>query len=216
MKVDSLLKVLLPREDKFFVYFSNDVSNLLEAAGVCKELMSNSISQGERVQKIRKIDELEHQGDVITHQILSDLGSSFITPFDREDIHTLATKLDDILDYIQEVATRIILYRVENISNEQEQLSIMIYESVDQLHKAIPSLRDLKNVESIRECLVKIHSIENEADDLYERAIADLFDHCKDPIQLIKTKELLDSLETATDQCEDAANVIESIIVKNA
>lgn len=216
MKLDSLLQALVPKDDKFFDYFEKDVGNLLAAAKVFKELMTNTMSKEERVQKIKKIEELEHRGDELTHQIFSDLGSTFITPFDREDIHSLASKLDDILDYIQGAATRIILYRVETITPEQEQLATMIHESVVELSKAIPNLRDLKNVASIRESLVKINSIENAADDLFERAIANLFDTCKDPILLIKSKELLVSLETATDQCEDAANVLESIIVKNA
>lgn len=216
MKLDSLLQALVPKDDKFFDYFEKDVGNLLAAAKVFKELMTNTMSKEERVQKIKKIEELEHRGDELTHQIFSDLGSTFITPFDREDIHSLASKLDDILDYIQGAATRIILYRVETITPEQEQLATMIHESVVELSKAIPNLRDLKNVASIRESLVKINSIENAADDLFERAIASLFDTCKDPILLIKSKELLVSLETATDQCEDAANVLESIIVKNA
>ncbi len=216
MKLDSLLHALLPKDDKFFNYFEKDIGNLLNAAKVFKDLMTNAISKEERAQKIKRIEELEHHGDEATHQIFSELGSTFITPFDREDIHSLASKLDDILDYIQGAATRLVLYRVDVISQEQEKLAGMIHDAVSELSKAIPLLRDLKNADSIRQSLVKINSIENEADDLFERAIADLFEKCKDPILLIKTKELLVSLETATDQCEDAANVIESIMVKNA
>ncbi len=216
MKLDKLLHVLLPTDDRFFTFFEKDAENLLAAAKIFKELMSNSISREERGQKIRKIEELEHRGDEVTHQIYSELGSNFITPFDREDIHSLASKLDDILDFLQGAATRIVLYRVESISPEMEQLAEMVYQQVVELHKAIPQLRSFKSVEAISESLVRINSLENEADDLFERAIAHLFDTCKDPIQLIKTKELLVSLETATDQCEDAANVIESIIVKHA
>lgn len=216
MKLDSLLHALLPKDDKFFNYFEKDVENLLDAAKVFRNLMSNSMSKEERAQKIKRIEELEHHGDEVTHKIYSDLGSTFITPFDREDIHSLASKLDDILDFIQGAATRLLLYRVEVISPEQERLAGMILDMVYELYKAIPLLRDLSDVTQIRESLVKINSIENEADDLFERAIAGLFETCKDPILLIKTKEVLVSLETATDQCEDAANVIESIIVKTA
>jgi len=216
MKLDAILKALVLKDDKFFKYFERDVENLLNASRIFKDLMSNNISKEERAQKIRKIEELEHLGDEVTHQIYSDLGATFITPFDREDIHELASKLDDILDYIQGAANRIILYRVETITPEMEKLAAMIHESVIELHKTIPHLRDLRNAGAMKESLVRINSIENEADDLFERAIAALFDNCKDPIQLIKSKELLVSLETATDQCEDAANVIESIIVKNA
>jgi predicted phosphate transport protein (TIGR00153 family) len=216
MRFDGLLHALLPKEDKFFRYFEKDVENLLTAATVFTELMTNTISKEERSQKIKRIEELEHRGDELTHQIFSELGSTFITPLDREDIHELTSALDDILDYLQGGATRIILYRVKKISPDQERLAVLIREQVVELHKAIGLLHNMKNAPAIRECLVKINSIENEADDLFERSIADLFETCEDPIKLIKSKELLVSLETATDQCEDAANVIESIIVKNA
>ena len=216
MKLDNLLHALLPKDDKFFNYFEKDVDNLQNAAKVFKELMSNAISKEERAQKIKRIEEIEHLGDELTHQIFSELGANFITPFDREDIHALTSTLDEILDFIQGAATRIVLYRVESISPEQEKLAGLIYDAVVELRQAIYYLRDFRNADKIRENLVKINSMENEADDLFERAIASLFENCKDPILLIKTKELLVSLETATDQCEDAANVIESIIVKNA
>jgi hypothetical protein len=216
MKIDALIHALLPKDDAFYRFFETDVNNLVTAAETFKDLMSNHITMEDRVRKIKLLEELEHRGDETTHEIFSHLGTTFITPFDREDIHALASKLDDILDYVQGAANRILLYKVQVISPELERLAAMIHLAVVELQKAILSLRDLKNVHSIRENLVRINSIENEADDLFERAIADLFDKCKDPIQLIKTKELLVGLETATDQCEDAANVIESIIVKNA
>lgn len=216
MKLDSFLHALLPKDDKFFKFFETDVQNLLQAAQVFKDLMSPAMGHQERVQKIKLIEELEHKGDELTHQIYSELAGTFVTPFDREDIHNLASKLDDILDFIQGAATRLILYRVETITPEQEQLAAMIYNAVNELSKAVPQLRDITNIASIKENLVKINSIENAADDLFERAIANLFDTCKDPILLIKSKELLVSLETATDKCEDAANAIESIVVKNA
>ena len=115
MKIDSIIHALLPKDDKFFRYFEKDVENLLTAATVFRELMSNHISKEERSQKIRRIEELEHKGDEVTHQIFSHLQSTFITPFDREDIHALASTLDDILDYLQGAATRITLYKVESI-----------------------------------------------------------------------------------------------------
>ena len=216
MKLNSLIHALLPKDEKFFKYFEQDIENLLTAATVFKEMMSRQMPAQQRLVNIKRIEELEHIGDEITHQIFSDLGTTFITPLDREDIHELASKLDDILDYLQGAATRISLYKVETILPEQEHLAGLIHSAVQELHKAIFALHDLKNADIIRQCLVRINSIENEADDLFERAIAGLFENCKDPILLIKTKEILVSLETATDQCEDAANVIESIIVKNA
>lgn len=216
MKLDAILHKLLPKDDKFHKYFEEDADNLLKASGVFKDLMSNAISADARTAMIKQIEQLEHQGDEMTHRIFSELSSTFITPFDREDIHELTSKLDDILDYIHGAAGRIVLYRVETITPEMATLASMIYEQTVQLSIAIPHLRDLKSVEEIRAALVKINSIENEADDLFERAIAHLFETCRDPILLIKQKELLVSLETATDKCEDAANAIETIIVKNA
>jgi len=215
MKLDAILHVLVPKDDTFFVLFEKDSDNLLLAARIFKELMAEQTSREERAQKIRRVEELEHRGDEITHQIYSALGTTFITPYDREDIHALASTLDDILDYIKGASSRIVLYRVKKVTPEMERLAVMIYESVEQLNTAIGLLRNLKNAPAIKECLVRVHSIENEADDLFERAIASLFEDEDDPIQLIKNKELLVSLETATDQCEDVANVIETIIVKN-
>jgi predicted phosphate transport protein (TIGR00153 family) len=189
---------------------------LLLGSRVLVEVMTNGISRDERMQKIKKIEELEHKGDEITHHIYSELSATFITPFDREDIHVLASKIDDVLDYIKGAATRIELYRVKKIPPDAEKMAQLIHAQVVELHKAVGLLHDLKNAPAIKESLVRINSIENEADDLFERAIAELFDTCDDPIKLIKSKELFVSLETATDQCEDASNVIETIIVKNA
>jgi uncharacterized protein len=216
MKFDRLLHALLPKHDHFYDYFERDVENLLQAAVTFRDLMHNSMSPEERAQKIRRIEELEHKGDEITHNIFSEVGSNFITPIDREDIHALTSALDDILDYIKGAATRLILYRVTTIPEEATKLSDLILQQVMELHTAIGLIRDFTHTEKIRASLVRIHSIENDADDLFERAIAGLFDNCTDPIALIKMKELYVSLETATDQCEDAANVIETIIVKNA
>lgn len=216
MKLDGILRFLLPKDEKFLKLFVKDVENLVTSATLFREAMVSTISPQERAQKIRKLEELEHKGDEITHQILSELSLTFITPLDREDIHALATTLDDILDYIQGTGHRMILYQIESITPEEEKLATLIYQQVLELHKVIPLLHQLKKADMIKEALVKINSIENEADDVFERAIADLFKNCKDPIELIKVKELLVSLETATDQCEDAANVIESIMIKNA
>jgi predicted phosphate transport protein (TIGR00153 family) len=216
MKIDAILHALLPKDDSFFTLLEKDSANLLLAANTFRDLMSNQMSKEERSQKIRKIEEIEHRGDEITHQIFKALGTTYITPFDREDIHILASKLDDILDYIQGAANRIVLYRIETITPESERLAGLVHDAVVELNKAIPMLRDLRNAAAINESLVKINSMENEADDLFERAIASLFETSKDPIQIIKLKEILVSLETATDQCEDAANAIESVLVKHA
>lgn len=216
MKFDKILHALLPTDSTFYDLFEKDVTNLKEGALVFKQLMAVEISREERAKKIQDIERLEHQGDEITHQIHKSLGSTFITPFDREDIHELASKIDDILDFIQGASNRLVLYRIEHIPPVAEKLAGMVNDAVIELHKAVFLLRNLRNVTAINESLVRINTIENAADAMFELAIADLFETCKDPIELIKMKELLVSLETATDECEDAANAIESIIVKNA
>ena len=181
MKLDAIISTLIPKDTQFFQYFEADVENLLKAASVLKELMSPSMSRTEREQKIRKVEELEHRGDDVTHEIFSYLSSTFVTPFDREDIQSLASTLDDILDYLKGAATRISLYKVDEITADEEKLATLIHQAVTELHTAVLSLRDLRNAPKIRESLVRIHSIENEADDLFERAIGNLFDTCTDP-----------------------------------
>ena len=215
MKLDFILKKMLPRDDKFFTLFQEDVENVVNASRIFKQAMSRELSREERLQKMRKLEEVEHRGDEITHRIFEALAISFITPFDREDIHSLASKLDDIVDYLQVCANQIILYKIKSVSVEQEKLSRIVYKQAEQLHQAIQLLHDLKNAPQIKTCLVTLNSLENEADDIFERAIADLFENCQDPIHLIKVKGLLENMELATDKCEDAANVIESILVKN-
>jgi predicted phosphate transport protein (TIGR00153 family) len=215
MMLERLLHALSPKHDQFYRYFASDIENLLAAATLFNQLMDPAMSSPERAQKIRRIEELEHKGDEITHTIFSQVGSDFITPIDREDVHALASALDDVLDYIRGAANRIILYRVSRIPAEATTLAFLILSQVKELHRAIGLLRNLRDTAVIRECLVRINSLENQADDLFGRSIARLFEECADPIELIKMKELLVSLETATDQCEDAANVIETIIVKN-
>ncbi len=215
MKLDMILKKMLPKDDKFFMLFQEDVDNVLNACRIFNQAMSRELSKEERHQKIRKLEEVEHRGDEITHRIFETLATSFITPFDREDIHSLASKLDDIVDYLQVSANQIILYKIKSVSVEQEKLAQIIFKQAEQLHQAIQLLQTLKNAASIKDCLVVINSLENEADDIFERAIADLFENCEDPILLIKMKGLLENMEMATDKCEDAANVIESILIKN-
>jgi len=169
-----------------------------------------------REELIRQIDKLENKGDEITHQIYLELGKNFITPFDREDIHLLASAIDDVADNIQGAANRMSLYRIDDFTDHIKKLSDLILQGSAELEKAIRELRDLKNVRAIADSCIRINSIENQADNVFDRAVADLFLYEKDAIRLIKYKEILSSLETATDMCEDAANVMESILVKNA
>ena len=176
----------------------------------------NSNRPETREELIKQIDKLENKGDEITHQIHLELGKNFITPFDREDIHSLASAIDDVADNIHGAANRMHLYRIDDFNEHIKKLSDLILQASIDLEKAIKEIRDLKNVRSIAASCIRINSIENQADYVFDRAVADLFLYEKDAIRLIKYKEILASLETATDMCEDAANVMESILVKNA
>ena len=176
----------------------------------------NSADAQVRENMYTQIDELENKGDELTHQIYLELSKNFITPFDREDIAALASAIDDVADYIQGAANRMSLYRIDDLNEAILQLSDLILQGSIDMGKAVNELKDLKNVRSITDSCIRINSIENQADIIFDRAVADLFLYEKDAIRLIKYKEILAALETATDMCEDAANVMETILVKNA
>lgn len=203
---------LLPKEEKFFQLFSEMTTNIISGAQLLKDMLDNFENPAESQ---RKIKEIEHKGDSITHDIIQKLNKTFITPLDREDIYALASKLDDILDLIDASAQRFIMYNVESISSEAKSLAFIILQSCQAVDKAVCMLGKKSN-EMIFEACVDVNALENEADRVSREAISRLFDEEKDPIQLIKWKEIYETLEKATDKCEDAANIIESVIVKNA
>jgi len=162
----------------------------------------------------RRIKEVEHKGDTQTHEMFKKLNKSFITPFDREDIYALSSALDDILDLIDASAQRFVMYNVEKPTPEAKELAFIILKSCQTIDKAVALLGG--KLEPISEYCVEVNSLENEADRVCREAISRLFDEEKDPIQLIKWKEIYETLERATDKCEDAANVLESVVMKNA
>ena len=209
-----MLGFLVPTERKFFPMFEASTANLVKMSAVLKELV-HSDSPERRKALTKQIEDLEHEGDKITHKTLSELSSTFITPFDREDIHTLTSVLDDIADFIHGASKRMDLYKLDVITPEIIKLSELIDKSVSEVHIAVKGLSSLKNKrEEVKEALVKINSLENNADDVFDLAIAHLFENEKDPIRLIKLKEILHVLETATDKCEDVADVIKGILIK--
>lgn len=210
----SLLKIFLPKDRLFFPLFDKAVNNLEEASVVLNKLISQNCKDEERTALIREIEALEHKGDEITHEIFKELGKNFITPFDREDIHRLVTSIDDVLDYIHGSAKRIEIYKVMTFSTEIVKLSELLKIQTEELRRAVQELKNMRKMRDITDSLVRINSIENHADDLFDTAVARLFEEETNAIELIKTKEILAVLETATDKCEDAANVIESIILK--
>ena len=216
MSLNSIFQYFVPKDKKiFFPLFEQAAKNVVTMATILVETV-NSENPATREDLIRQIDKLENKGDEITHQIYLELGKNFITPFDREDIHQLASAIDDVADNIQGAANRMSLYRIDDFNDHIKRLSELILQGSAELEKAVRELKDLKNVRSIADSCIRINSIENQADNVFDRAVADLFLYEKDAIRLIKYKEILSSLETATDMCEDAANVMESILVKNA
>ncbi|MCJ8210477.1 DUF47 family protein [Mucilaginibacter sp. RS28] len=216
MSLNSIFQYFVPKDKKvFFPLFEQAAANVKEMAKVLVDAV-NSNNTATREELFKQIDKLENKGDEITHQVYLELGKNFITPFDREDIHALASAIDDVADNIQGSANRMLLYRIEEVSEPISKLSDLILQASIDLEKAVKELRDLKNIRNIADSCIRINSVENQADYVFDRAVADLFLYEKDALKVIKHKEILAALETATDMCEDAANVMESILVKNA
>jgi uncharacterized protein len=200
----------IPRDTTFFTMFSEIADNLISAARVLVDLFEHYESTDGKTAEVKR---LEHIGDELTHSVLTKLNQTFITPFDREDIHRLASSLDDVLDFMNAAAERIAMYKITEPPPAAAKLSGLILSQCEELGSAVADLR--KNGDVLARC-VEIKRLENAADDASREAIGRLFDLEKDPINLIKIKELLEVLETATDKAEDAANVLETVVVKNA
>lgn len=213
--LNSIFQYFVPKDRNFFPLFEQATANLSKMGEAVVEAV-NCANIEERNIKIKAIEELEHRGDEITHQIFLELSKNFITPFDREDIHYLASAIDDVADYIHGSTNRILYYKIDNISEYIKKLAELIMQSTKELEKAVKELRNMKNLRNITDACVRINSIENQSDYVFDTAVANLFEFETNAIELIKQKEVLSALETATDKCEDAANVIESIIVKYA
>jgi predicted phosphate transport protein (TIGR00153 family) len=209
------LKYFIPQDRLFFPLFDKAAANLAVGGKAIVELVTCTVPE-EKVKWFREIERIEHIGDDITHEIFKELSKNFITPYDREDIHRLVSAIDDVLDYIHGSSKRIELYKLDVITHDMIKLAELIQTGTEELRRAIFELKNMRKMRDITDSLVRINSIENHADDIFDNAVARLFEHEKDAIQIIKVKEVLSALETATDKCEDAANVIESIIVKMA
>jgi uncharacterized protein len=201
---------LIPKDTTFFKMFSEIANNLILAARVLVDLFDDYQSTAEKTAEIKRI---EHVGDELTHSVLTKLNQTFITPFDREDIHRLASSLDDVLDFMNAAAERIAMYKITDPPRAAAELSKLILLQCEELGHAVSHLQ--KNGDVLSRC-VEIKRFENEADTKSREAIGRLFDLERDPINLIKIKELLEVLETATDKAEDAANVLETVVLKNA
>ncbi|MGZ4816575.1 MAG: DUF47 domain-containing protein [Terriglobales bacterium] len=201
---------LIPRETKFFDMFTEMARNLIEGARLMKSLLENYENVPAQVARLKDI---EHSGDDMTHSLLTKLNSTFITPFDREDIHRLASSIDDVLDLLNAAGDRMIVYKIAAVPPETAKLAALILQQSEEIERAVGGLEKQQHV--LEHC-VEINRLENEADRITREAVGHLFDTEKDPIQLIKIKELFEVLELATDKAEDAANVLEAVIVKSA
>jgi len=203
---------LIPRETKFFDMFAEVANNLVSGAQVLSDFLHHYDYQ-KLPHMVEKIKEIEHHGDEMTHRILVKLNQTFITPFDREDIHMLTSSLDDVLDFIYGASDRLLTYKITTPSPSAKVLAAIILKQSEELGKAVSMLG--RNGRLMEHC-VEVNRLENEADQVAREAIGRLFDGGHDPITLIKLKELLEILETATDKAEDVANVLETVVLKNA
>lgn len=213
--LSGILKFFLPKDKIFYTLFENASANL-ESLAEKLVLVVHESDFNKRGEIIKQMEELEHQNDVLTHTIFVELGKNFITPFDREDIHSLATALDDIADYIYASAKKINFYKINPDDQGVQKMAVVIKDAVLAVNSAVIELRNLKNTQKIIDCVVRINSAENQGDDIFDLSIDTLFEYESDIKMLIKKRELYQSLEIVTDKCEDAGNVIESIVVKYA
>jgi uncharacterized protein len=200
---------LIPRETKFFDLFAELSTSLTEGAKLLRSILRDARDLPQRVQQMQDI---EHRGDRATHAIILKLNQTFITPFDREDIHRLTSSLDDVLDFMNAAATRLVMYKITEPPSVSAELAGIIVSQCEELARGVSLLE--KNGSVMKHC-AEVNRLEDEADDVSRKAIAELFEHEKDPIQLIKLKELYEVLENATDKAEDAANVLEAIVLKS-
>lgn len=210
--LDLIFHALLPKDKKFYPLFDQACANMVEIARTLENaLKSDSVT---RIQSHERIDWLEKQGDEITHAIMHEASSNFVVPFDREDIHSLAMAIDDVVDYIYGTSKRIDLYKIHQIQPEIIRLAEIITLSAIELQQAVSNMRSLKRVNIVRKHLQNINVYENEADNIMKATVAEMFRTESDAMNILKMKEVITFLENATDKCEDAANVIESVIIK--
>jgi predicted phosphate transport protein (TIGR00153 family) len=201
---------LIPRDERFFDLFAEDAANVLAAARLLEAMLR---SYDAPVQRARELRDAEHRGDEISHEIGRRLERTFVTPFDREDIHALISGLDDVLDLIEESADTFVLYQIDAPTNVAIQQAAIIAAQCEQLHEALVSLRTFKGLDKY---WIEIHRLENDGDRLARQAIADLFADGQHPIEVIKWKDVYALLESTIDKCEDVANIIERISIKHA
>ncbi len=203
----------IPREEKFFDLFERAAHNIVKAALGLKEMLDNWENVG---MKVAEITELEHEGDFITHQIAALLHRTFVTPFDREDIAMLSHTMDDIIDFIHATADALYIYKIDAPTRRSKELAEVIVKAAMEVERAVPLLRRRSELKKIPEHCVELNRLENTADKIFRSALGELFDDTKDTVYIIKWREIYEHMESATDRCEDVANVLEGVALKHA
>jgi predicted phosphate transport protein (TIGR00153 family) len=215
MAFDSILKFFLPKDRVFYSLFEEVATTLVVMGDTFKKAIAET-DLSKRDEILRTLEDLEHRNDETTHRIFIELGSNFITPLDREDIHYLTTSLDDIADYLWGAAKRVVNYQINDEYNTLPAFAEIISKSIAAINTSVYGLRDMKDLREITAACVMVNSLENDADDLLDSTMMKLFSSKITAVELIKQKDIYQMLETVTDKCEDAANVVESIIIKYA
>ncbi len=215
MGLNSIMKIFMPKDKIFYTLFEQVAVTVAQMGKLMKDVVTEP-DYDKRAAIIAQIEDMEHVNDDYTHKIFTELGRNFITPFDREDIHYLATALDDIADYIFASAKKINFYKVNPNDQGIQKMADLIEQGSEQIKNAVFELRNMRNMRAITDALVKVNSIENQADDIFDLSIDRLFETEPDAKEVIKKREIYQVMEIVTDKCEDAGNVIESIIIKYA
>lgn len=208
-----MLGFLIPKEHGFFDQFDAMAACGVEGAAIFIDMIEHYADAPAKVQRLR---EVEHRGDEITHNAVAMLHKTFVTPFDRDQILHLISRMDDVLDLMDCAARRMLLYDVKAPTPELKEMAKVLYHSTIQIQKAVKCMRNLKNADAIKQACVEINKLENDGDALRDAVVAKLFKEQKDAIEILKWKEIYEDVETALDRCEDVANVIEGVVLENA
>lgn len=214
MSINSIFQFLVPKDKKFFPLFEEASSNLIELASNLHEAVNLPLKEREVL--FQKIDALEQKGEDITRQTNLELSRNFITPFDREDIHSLITSIDNVADNLHGAASRMRLYQVDKITKSIRKLTEINLEACQNIDVAVKELKNFKKIKNITDACARISKLENKSDTVYNKAVFEIFENETDAKNIIKYKEVLSVLETATDKCKSVASVLESIAVKHS
>jgi len=215
-KADRVIRMFLPKEERFHELLERDTDNLTKAVRLFSEIAHTASFEERRIKAV-ELKHLEHEGDMITKDVFNALNSSFITPFDPDDIRAIAIDLDDILDYLEGAAQYLVILELREAPEALQQFAEILVSMVEEIHRGTTLLWDLSNAGEIQKSIVRISELENQADSLYNTVIADLFkQNGRDPIEIMKWKEVYQGLEDACDQCKDYTHILGNVVVKNA